>query len=288
METATTPGSEEIRATMHAMWNGVAPAWAHHATYVDARAEPVTDSLLDGVALRPGDRVLELGAGAGGLGLAAAERLGADGRVAISDVAPAMVEAADGRARERGRTNVETKVLDIERIDEPDASYDVVLCRDGLQFAADPARGAREMTRVLRPGGRLAVATWASKQENPWLGVLMDAFAEETGRQVPPPGMPGPFALDDPERLQRIFNEAGLTVAVEPHPAPMRVPSFEDWWERTVALAGPVAGLLRKLPQETVEAVRDRAREGTQRYATEGGIELPGVALLATGARQVR
>lgn len=285
MEAGTVTSKEDMRATMHRMWNGVAPAWAHHAAYVDARAEPVTERLLAGVDLQPGDRVLELGAGAGGLGLAAAGRLGVGGAVTISDVAPTMVEAAAGRAHERDLTNVEAKVLDIEAIDEPDGSYDVALCRDGLQFAADPGQGAREIARVLRPGGRIGIATWASKDENPWLGLLMDAFAEETGRTVPQPGMPGPFALDDPERLQRMLTDAGITAMVEAHPAPMRVPSFEDWWERTVALAGPVAGLLRQLLPEKVEAIQTRAKRATERYATGDGLELPGVALLAIGTR---
>src|SRR5947199_402818 len=134
METTTAPDRAEMRARMHAMWNGVAPAWERHAEYVDTRAEPITAYLLDGVN--------------------------------------------------------------------------------------------------LRPGGRLGVATWASKDENPWLGILMGAFAEETGRTVPQPGMPGPFALDHAERLLSIFRDAGLTGTVETHPAPMRVASFDEWWER--------------------------------------------------------
>ena len=286
MQTTTTrPDATQVRAQMHAMWQGVAPAWGEHADYVDRRAADLSRHLLDEVELRPGDRVLELACGAGGLGLAAAERMAGDGEVTLSDVAPGMAETAERRARERGLTNVRSRVLDIEAIDEADGSYDVVLCRDGLQFAADPAQGVREMARVLRPGGRVGLATWASPQQNPWLSTLMGAFAAETGRQVPRPGMPGPFALDDPERLAAMLHDAGLTASVTERPVAMRVGSFNEWWERTTALAGPVRGLLAKLPDETVASVRVRAEQAVQRYATADGFELPGVALVAVGRR---
>jgi hypothetical protein len=131
----------------------------------------------------------------------------------------------------------------------------------------------------------LGVATWASNDRNPWLGILMGAFGEETGRTVPQPGMPGPFALDDPERLGRIFADAGLTVRVESHPAPMRVASFDEWWERTVALAGPVQGLLRKLPPETVESIRGRAEGRVADFTSADAIVLPGLGLVALGTR---
>src|SRR5437763_1496364 len=80
----------EVRAQMHAMWQGVAPAWGEHSDFVDRRAERLSNHLLDAVALQPGNRVLELACGAGGLGLAAAERLAGSGDVTLSDVAPGM------------------------------------------------------------------------------------------------------------------------------------------------------------------------------------------------------
>jgi ubiquinone/menaquinone biosynthesis C-methylase UbiE len=118
------------------MWQSVAPGWGENADYVDARGAQLTDRLLELARVAAGDRVLELACGAGGLGLAAAER--AD-EVVLSDVAPAMVEIAAARARERGLGNIETLTLDLDAIGQPDASYDVVLCREGSR----PTRRAR-------------------------------------------------------------------------------------------------------------------------------------------------
>lgn len=85
---------------------------------------------------------------------------GSASEVVLSDVAPEMTAIAAQRAAAVGLTNVSTLVLDLEAIEQPGASYDVVLCREGLMFASDPAVAVGEMSRLLRPGGRLAAAVW--------------------------------------------------------------------------------------------------------------------------------
>ena len=153
-----TAGQDAVRNQIHGMWAAVAPNWARHADYLDERGGAITAAMLDRVALRPGERVLELACGPGGAGLVAAERVGETGEVVLSDVAIEMTTIAEKRASEMGMTNVRTAVLDLEDIDQPDESYDVVLCREGLMFAVEPERAAREIHRVLRPGGRIAIA----------------------------------------------------------------------------------------------------------------------------------
>ena len=147
-------GADELRRRVHRMWAAVAPSWGEHAAYVDARGAEVVARMFELAAPAPGERVLELACGPGGLGLAAAPLVLPGGEVVLSDVAEEMTAIAGARARALGLENVSTTVLDLEAIDQPDASYDVVLCREGLMFAVDPVRAAREIARVLRPGGR--------------------------------------------------------------------------------------------------------------------------------------
>jgi SAM-dependent methyltransferase len=257
------------------MWQSVAPGWGENADYVDARGAQLTERLLELAGVGPGDRVLELACGAGGLGLAAAEL--AD-EVVVSDVAPAMVEIAAARARERG-IEVETLTLDLDAIDQPDASYDVVLCREGFMFAADPAGAAREIARVLRPSGRFALAVWGPRERNPWLAIVLDAVSEHLGAPVPPPGIRGPFSLSDAGELREALAPfAG--VEIEELEVPLRAGSFGEWWVRTTALAGPLAQLLKQLPETEIRA---RARDGVHAYLTPDGVELPGVSLVASG-----
>jgi ubiquinone/menaquinone biosynthesis C-methylase UbiE len=274
------------RSHLHAAWSAVAPAWGRHAAVVDARARTTNDEMLARVALRPGERVLELACGPGGLGLAAAPLIAPGGEVVLSDVAGEMTAVGAARAADLGLANVRTRVLDLEEIEEPDGSYEVVLCRDGLQFATEPGRAAAEIARVLRPGGRVALATWGPRDRNPWLDVVLDAVGAELGRPVPPPGMPGPFSLSDGAELDAILRAAGLRdVTVTELAVGMVVPSFDAWWGMTTALAGPLAFILGTLPAATTDAIRDRARAAVRPYETAAGIEFPGLGLIASARR---
>ena len=233
----------------------------------------------------PGERVLELACGPAGLGLAAAARV-APGEVVLSDVVAGMTAIAAARAEALGVRNVSARVLDLESIDEPDDAYDVVLCREGLMFATDPGRAAREIRRVLRPGGRVAIAVWGPRERNPWLGVVFDAVAGQLGRPVPPPGVPGPFSLSDADELAALLDGAGLRdVSVGELAVPLRAASLEQWWERTSALAGPLTAILASLPEPAVRALVDRLREAAAPYAATTGLEFPGVSLIATAQR---
>jgi SAM-dependent methyltransferase len=278
---------DALRARLAGMWGAVAAGWAQHADYADARGAQSADRMLELADVRPGDRVLELACGPGGLGLAAAERVGRTGEVVFTDVAEAMTAIAAARAAERGLANVSARVLDLERIDEPDSSYDVVLCREGLMFAVDPAAASAAIARVLRPGGRVAVAVWGPRERNPWLGLVMDAVSAQIGTPVPPPGVPGPFALGDAGRLRGLLADAGLAdVQVGELPMPLRAASFDEWWTRTSALAGPLPAILASMPAAAVRAVRACAREAVRPYATaSGGLDFPGVTLIAAGRR---
>lgn len=277
---------EALRRHMHGMWASVASAWGTYADYADTRGTAVTQRMLALTEPRGGERVLELACGAGGVGLAAARLVGPSGLVVLSDVAAEMTAIAAARSQATGLTNVSTAVRDIERIDEPDESYDVVLCREGLMFAFDPALAAAEMRRVLRPGGRLAIAVWGPRPSNPWLGLVFDAVAAQLGTPMPPPGLPGPFGLDDPNRLGDVLRAGGLVaVEVSELPTPLRDDSFESWWTRTSALAGPLAQRLAGMPEEAKKALRARLEEAVRPYRTVDGLEFPGLNLIGTAKR---
>ena len=268
----------ELAAGLHAMWAAVAAGWGDNADEVDQRSTDLTERLLDAAAISSGTRVLELACGPGGLGMAAAERVWPDGEVVLSDVAAEMTAIAARRAAERGLANVTTRELDLERIAEPDASYDAVLCREGLMFALEPERAVAEIRRVLRPEGRFALAVWGPRDRNPWLGIVLDAVGAQLGAPVPPPGIPGPFALGDPAQLRELVGAEVDEVSV-----PLHADSFDVWWSRTTALAGPLSKMLAVQPPDTLDAIRARAREAARAYETEDGLHFPGVSLMASG-----
>lgn len=277
---------DELRAGLHTMWGMVAPGWERNANFVDARTAHLTAAMLEAAALREGDSVLELACGPGGLGLAAAERVGDEGEVVLSDVAPQMTAIAATRAKDRRLGNVSTLDLDLERIERPDESYDAVLCREGIMLVPDPMQAAGEIRRVLRPGGRAVVSVWGAREQNPWLGAMLDAVGAQLGGTFPPPGMPGPFALDGRDKLLDVLSGGGFDeIEVSEVDAPWRGASFELWWQVTIALAGPLAKALEAQPPDAVEGIRSHARDALADYETSDGLEIPGVSLVGTGRR---
>ena len=282
MSTVTTT-PDPLRAQLHEMWSGVAGAWAAHLAYIDARGQHITDRMLELSRPRPGERVLELACGTGGPGLDAAPLVAPGGEVVISDFAAEMTAIAANRIAELGLRNASARVLDLEHIDEPDDSYDVVLCREGLMLVPDPARAAREIRRILRPGGRVVISVWGPRERNPWLGVVFDAVTEQLGVPTPPPGIPHPFSLADAGELRDVLAAAGLArVQVGELSTPYRAASVDEWWERTAALAGPLARRLAALPDDAARALRQRAAEAIGAYRTPTGLEIPGVCLVAS------
>jgi SAM-dependent methyltransferase len=284
MESSIAARADDLRTQVHGMWAAVAPGWAEHADYVDARTAALARRLLELTRPAPGERVLELACGPGGAGLAAAPLVAPGGEVVLSDVAGEMVAIAAARAA--GAPGVRTRVLDMERIDEPAGSFDVVLCREGLMFAAEPARAAGEIRRVLRPGGRTALSVWGPRERNPWLSLVLDAASEALGAPVPPPGVPGPFSLQDAGELAGLLRGAGLRdVTVQELAVPLRAGSFEEWWDRTRTIAGPLAGRLATLPAGAAAALERRLREAVAPYRDrDGAVELPGVVLVASAS----
>jgi ubiquinone/menaquinone biosynthesis C-methylase UbiE len=277
---------DELRKQVHGMWSAVADGWREHADDADERGTAATEQLLDLAGLRPGDRVLELACGPGGAGLAAAARVGSSGEVVLTDVVPEMTAIAAERARARRLTNVRTAVLDLEEIDAPDESYDVVLCREGLMFATEPAQAVAEMRRVLRPGGRLALAVWGPRERNPWLGLVFDALTAQLGMPFPPPGVPGPFALGDANLLRALLSEPPMAdVIVTECSVPLHAIDFDHWWTRTRALAGPLSMVVASLPHDVHAQLLDRLRDAVAPYETSDGLDLPGLSLLTVARR---
>lgn len=109
-------------------------------------------------------------------------------------------------------------------------------------------------------------------------------MSAQLGRPVPPPGIPGPFSLESADELGALLSGAGIgSVAIREVAVPLRAASFEEWWTRTSALAGPLAGILARLPDQDVQAITARLREATSRYQTRAGLEIPGLSLIASG-----
>ena len=277
--------SEDYRTRSREIWQAMAAGWDRERGWMWAASRAVSERMLEALRPQPGQTILELAAGPGETGFAAARELGPRGRLLSTDFAPEMVAAARRESRRLGLENVEHREMDAERMDLEDDSVDGVLCRWGYMLMAEPHTALAETRRVLRDGGRLALSVWGAAERNPWASVPGRALMEHTGAPPPKPSDPGIFALADPERVRALVVDAGFgEPRLEEVEVSYRFAAFEDYWRFVTELAGGIALVLKAMAESDRNAVRVLVERAVGEFRGGEGLELRGVALNAYAA----
>lgn len=269
--------STDYRRESRMRWQQSAAGWQRQADRLFEASMPVTAAMLDAIAPQPGHNILELAAGLGDVGFLAAELVEPCGTLICSDLVPEMLSAAQERARERGIANVRFKQIDAHSIDLPAGSVDGVLCRWGFMLMADPQAGLRETRRVLRPGGRVALAAWAGPEDNPWSTLIHRALEERGLRERADPDAPGQFFWGPEGRIVEELASVGFVeYEVQLVDFAMRFASFDDWWNAQMDLSASRAEILRSAEPATVAQIRDVLLDRSQPFAApDGALVLP-------------
>jgi ubiquinone/menaquinone biosynthesis C-methylase UbiE len=278
----TTEAMEKQQREIYEIAEAIAPGWERWRARIEETTTPVREWMINELAPRPADTVLELAAGAGDTGFEAAAIVGDRGQLISTDFSPAMLQVARRRGAELGLANVDYRVMDAERIELDADSVDGVLCRFGYMLMPDPAAAFAETRRVLRPGGRLALAVWGAPERNPWATIGFGLLIERGHMPPPEPGAPSPFAMASEEQTRALLAGAGFT-AVHTEEVPVRF-TFRDIDEYTTYATdtgGPAALVLRGLPEDEREALKTQLGAAFAPFGAEAGYEIPGVALCA-------
>jgi SAM-dependent methyltransferase len=201
---------EDYRSASYEIWQAMAAGWDRERCWMWEASRAVSEEMLKALGPERGQTILELAAGTGETGFAAARAIGPDGRLISTDFSPEMVAAARRESERLGLANVEHREMDAERMDLDDDSVDGVLCRWGYMLMADPATALAETRRVLRDGGRLSLSVWGAAERNPWASLPAKALMEHTGAPPPNPKDPGIFAMAAPERVRSLVQDAAL------------------------------------------------------------------------------
>jgi len=255
--------------------------WAEHADLLEGVPARYDAGLLDAAAIGPASRVLDVGCGTGSLTRAAARRA-ANGAALGVDLSTAMIAVARDRAARAGLPNAAFARADAQVHPFPAGGVDVVVSRTGASFFGDAAAAFANLARATAPGGRLALVTWQAAARNEWFTEIAGALAGRTPN--PPPGVPGPFALAEPEVVDPLLRGAGWT---DVRIVDVREPAL--FGPDPLAARDLMAGLLSWLLDGRDPAEREQARAALlatmQAHDGPDGVAFGSAAWLVTADR---
>lgn len=284
---ASPPNDRTYKNDVLREWTAAAAGWRKWIDTLegDSAGRVVTHALLEQAGVRRGDHVLDVGSGYGEPGLSAARAVGPTGHVTCLDISADMLAFGEERSRSYSLATVTFVEGDIETTELEPAGFDVVLSRATLMYAADPLATLRLLKAALRPGGRLAVAVWATPDKVAFatpVPVMVDMLGIE-----PPAGGPGPFALGGDGVLQSLVREAGFTDVVSGTTVATYVmPSAEACTEWVRDVAPPITELIADQPASVQEQVWERVTQAWAPFkGPDGVVQLPCTAVLVSATR---
>lgn len=233
--------------------------------------------LIEAARVQPGQRALDVACGTGAVTRLLADRVGPGGRVTGLDLNPGMLAAARTAA---ARPNVEWLEGSAVSIPLPDAGFDAVVCQQGLQFFPDKPAALREMRRVVKPGGRLALACWRSIEHSPGYLALQEALARRIG---PDKAALPPFAFGDAATLRALVGGASFReVKVRVDIRMARFQSAEHMVRAVVGGAPSMLGALAEQGAGVLDAIVEDVAAATRGLEDDEGWATPNANHIVT------
>jgi SAM-dependent methyltransferase len=269
-----------VNAEQRAFWNSeVSERWVAQQHILDHLMEALTRRLRERSAIAGGERVVDVGCGAGTTSLALAGLVGESGRILGIDISEPMLARARQRAAAAGVHNVEFRIADAQTYGFEAGGFDLVSSRFGVMFFEAPTAAFANLATALRSGGRLACVSWAPLADNPWFRIPREVAIGHLGAPEPAsPTAPGALAFADADYVEGILSSAGFeAIRIEAETVPLDFQMTLAAVARFVCDMGPAGRLIRlnEPPAETVARIADEIAEAFQDFVAADGIEIP-------------
>ena len=273
----------DANADQIAYWNAAAgETWVAMQERLDQQLEPLGLLAMRALAPMNGERILDIGCGAGQTTLAIATAVAPGGAAVGLDISHPLLQVARRRAAQAKLANAEFLEADAQTYNFEAGSLDAVFSRFGVMFFADPIAAFINIRHALKPGGRLAFVCWRSPAENIFMTLPAMAAAPFLPPAPPPvPHAPGPFGFADGERLRDILAEAGFTdIVIAPHD--QKIGSGDlDQTLATALRVGPLGAVLREHPDKR-DTVIATVRQALAAHDGPDGVRLDSATWIVT------
>jgi len=244
---------------------------------------PVGEALLNALQVHPGDKIIDLASGTGEPAITLAQR-NPHAQVTGTDAAAGMVRAAQNKLKTARLDNLEFTTMSAEQLEFDDASFDKAICRFGVMLFEDPLQGAKEMFRVLKPGGQFALAVWSTAETMTTMHWAYQVFKDRLPEQDHP-ALAKVTSMGEEGVLETLLQQAGFeNFKIEAKQFNYQFQSFEEYWD-LIEASDIMKQQFDALPQGERESVRDEVARFASDFQTSSGLVIPHEYLLATGIK---
>lgn len=276
---------EQIREQQRASWNKFSPGWKKWDDLMMDLLHPMGDEIIRAIHPKDKQLILDVASGTGEPGLTIAALI-PNGKVIITDLAEHMLEIAQEHAAHRNISNVEFKACDVCELPFADNTFDAISCRFGFMFFPDMLLAVKEMTRVLKPGGKIAAAVWDGPEKNFWVTAIGGTINKNMNLTPPPPEAPGMFRCAKPGLIQGLFNQAGLKNTSEKQiKGKMNCGTADVYWDMMTEVAAPFVAALSNADSEVKGKIRKEVFEMVHQKFSNGNVIIDSGALVIYGEK---
>lgn len=274
-----------IREQQRASWNKFSPGLKKWDQLFMDFLKPMGDELIERIDPKNGDFVLDVAAGTGEPGLTIASMLNG-GKVILTDISENMLDIARENAQIRGLKNVEFLACDVCELPFPDNTFDAISCRFGFMFFPDMQLAAKEMARVLKPGGRLATSVWNVPDKNFWFIAMAEAIKRNMELPVAPNGAPGMFRCAGEGFISDLLVQAGLNnVHHRQINSQLACETAEVYWELLVDVAAPMVSALNSADPAVRHIIKSEVYQALEQKFPEGDVRIEASALVISAEK---
>jgi ubiquinone/menaquinone biosynthesis C-methylase UbiE len=276
----------EISYQQKASWNKFSAGWKKWDSLIMDFMKPTGDEIIRLINPKNEDMVLDIAGGTGEPGLTIGTML-KRGKVVITDLSPHMLEIARENATKKGLYNIETRACDVSELPFADNTFDSISCRFGFMFFPDMLMAIKEMTRVLKPGGKIASAVWNNAEKNFWVTAIGGTINRNMQLPPTPPEAPGMFRCAKSGFMVGLFDQAGLKNTSEKEVAgKLNCGTTEVYWNMMTEVAAPFVSALSNADEQMKEKIKGEVYQAVNSRYPDGNILIDSSSLVIYGEKK--